>query len=64
MKKLSLGIAILAMVVVFPAMAAEPCSIHPSKGMSDAQLSSLAKVSQADAGSAVAASECPEISKS
>jgi len=49
MKKLSLGFAILAMVVVLPATAAESCSIHPAKGLLGAQLRSLAKVSQADA---------------
>ena len=37
------------MAGVLPAVAAERCSIHPAKGLSDAQLNSLAKVSQADA---------------
>jgi peptidase YpeB-like protein len=38
-----------ALAGALPAVAAEHCSIHPTKGMSDAQLSGLAKVSQAQA---------------
>lgn len=49
MKKLPLLVAIMAMVGALPAVAAESCSIHPAKGLSDAQLTSLAKLSQAEA---------------
>lgn len=40
---------IVATAVAWPAAAAVRCSIHPAKGMSDAQLRSLAKLSQSDA---------------
>ena len=41
--------AIVVLTAALPAAAAERCSIHPPKGMSDSQLTSLAKVSQAEA---------------
>lgn len=49
MKKSYLLAAIIAMAGVLPVAAAERCSIHPAKGLSDAQLSKLAKLSKADA---------------
>ena len=49
MKKLPLLVAMIAMMGVLPVVAAEPCSIHPAKGLSDTQLISLAKLSQAEA---------------
>jgi hypothetical protein len=48
-KKLCILGATLALAGALPALAAEQCSIHPVKGMSDAQLNGLAKVSQAQA---------------
>jgi len=48
-KKLCILGAVAALVGALPAVAAEHCSIRPAKGMSDAQLSSLARVSQAQA---------------
>jgi uncharacterized membrane protein YkoI len=41
------GVCVLA--AALPASAAERCSIHPAKGMSDHQLAALAQVSQAEA---------------
>jgi hypothetical protein len=49
MRQLHVLSAILALGAALPALAAEPCSIHPPKGASDAQLKGLAKVSQAQA---------------
>ena len=49
MKKLYVLSAIVALADALPAVAAERCSIHPAKGMSDAQLPGLAKLSQAEA---------------
>ncbi|MDP8985549.1 MAG: PepSY domain-containing protein [Pseudomonadota bacterium] len=49
MKHLTLLVAMIAMVGVLPAVAAQPCSIHPANGLSDAQLTTLAKLSQAEA---------------
>jgi hypothetical protein len=48
-KKLCIFGAVAALVGALPAVAAEHCSIHTAKGMSDAQLSSLTRVSQAQA---------------
>ena len=42
-------VATVSMAGVLPAVAAETCSIHPAKGLSDMQLGNLAKLSQADA---------------
>jgi uncharacterized membrane protein YkoI len=41
------GICVLA--AALPASAAERCSIHPAKGMSDSQLAALAQVTRAEA---------------
>lgn len=49
MKELAIFVAVMALVGALPAVAAEQCSIHPPKGASDAQLSRLATVSQAQA---------------
>jgi hypothetical protein len=40
---------IVGVFTALPAVAAERCSIHPTKGMSDAQLQGLAKLSHAKA---------------
>jgi len=48
-KMLHVLAAIAVVTSALPAAAAEHCSIHPPKGMSDSQLASLAKVSHADA---------------
>jgi len=39
----------MALAAALPAVAAVRCSIHPTKGMSDAQLNGLATVSRAQA---------------
>jgi hypothetical protein len=49
MRAISFLTAAIVMSATIPAWSAERCSIHPAKGMSDTQLSGLAKVSQADA---------------
>ncbi|HKC16431.1 MAG TPA: PepSY domain-containing protein [Steroidobacteraceae bacterium] len=49
MKELCILGAVAMFVGAIPAVAAEHCSIHTAKGMSDAQLGSLARVSQAQA---------------
>ena len=49
MKELCILGAVATLVAALPAFAAEHCSIHPAKGMSDVQLRSLARVSQAQA---------------
>jgi hypothetical protein len=49
MRKLYVLGSIAALAGALPAAAAERCSIHPAKGMSDAQLTSLATLSQAEA---------------
>ncbi len=48
-----LRISIITLFISVSASAAGlPCSIHPKKGLSDSELASLAKVTQADAQSA------------
>lgn len=48
-----LPISIITLFISLSASAAGlPCSIHPKKGLSDADLATLAKVTQADAESA------------
>ena len=49
MKKSYIFGAALALASALPSVAAEHCSIHPAKGMSEAQLNGLATVSQAQA---------------
>ena len=49
MKTLYILSAVVALAGALPVLAAEPCSIHPAKGMSDTQLMGLAKVSRAEA---------------
>ncbi|MDB6083259.1 MAG: PepSY domain protein [Gammaproteobacteria bacterium] len=49
MKELYLIAAMMTIACGLPAAAAEHCTIHPAKGLSDAQLGNLAKLSQADA---------------
>lgn len=49
MTKILLMSGLIAAATALPAWAAERCSIHPAKGMSDSQLSGLAKISQAEA---------------
>jgi len=39
----------VTMSAILPASAAETCSIHPAKGLTDVQLNGLAKLSQAAA---------------
>jgi len=48
-KELCYLTAAMALACALPVVAEEHCSIHPAKAMSDAQLNSLAKVSQAQA---------------
>jgi hypothetical protein len=48
-RKFILWCAIVALTGAVPALAREHCSIRPAKGMSDAQLVGLAKLSQAAA---------------
>jgi hypothetical protein len=48
-KELIIFGAVMALAGALPAVAAEQCSIHPPKGISDAQLGRLATVSQAQA---------------
>lgn len=49
MKKMLVFSVILASAAALPVVAAQPCSIHPAKGISDAQLTELAKLSKAEA---------------
>lgn len=44
-----IGALIAAMAAVPAGLAAEACSIHPGKDVTDAQFAGLAKISQADA---------------
>ena len=48
-RTLIIGALIVAMAAAPAAFAAETCSIHPGKDVTDAQFASLAKISQADA---------------
>ena len=48
-RTLVIGSLIAALAITTGTSAATKCSIHPSKDATDAQLASLAKVSQADA---------------
>jgi hypothetical protein len=43
------GVLAVAAVAALPATAAQRCSVHPAKGLSDAQLLSLAKLSRTEA---------------
>jgi hypothetical protein len=49
MRKLYVFGSVMAFAGALPAAAAERCSIHPAKGLSDAQLTSLATLSQTEA---------------
>lgn len=49
MNDLRVLFAVVVLITALPAAAAERCSIHPPKGLPDNQLTSLAKVSQAEA---------------
>jgi hypothetical protein len=42
-------LAVIVASTAVPVLAVEQCSIHPAKGMSDAQLAGLAKLSQVEA---------------
>jgi uncharacterized membrane protein YkoI len=49
MKSLFVAAATLVLASGLPAMGAQQCAIHPKKHLSDAQLSALATVTQAEA---------------
>ena len=48
-KQIVFGFVVAVVAATASVAAAAPCSIHPSKGASDAQVTSLATLSQADA---------------